>query len=238
MGEPGPTESLPPAVALIGRWRWPARLVSLWLSAAGLALVIFLGFHLLNLALALVDPAGFENTATALHGLIWLPLVEVGLAAAALTHLGLGLARVVVHRRAVGTVAPARVSRRLGQAEQLAALAARLAPWSGGLLLLFLPVHLAQLRWYRPPAGEELVTLRLALAAPWAVGLYVLAGLAVALHLFHGLESAHRSLGWLDSANGLRIRWTGRGLALVLGGGFALLALALRLGGTGPGGVG
>ena len=71
MGEPGPTESLPPAAALIGRWRWPARLVSLWLSAAGLALVIFLGFHLLNLALALVDPAGFENTATALHALIW-----------------------------------------------------------------------------------------------------------------------------------------------------------------------
>jgi succinate dehydrogenase / fumarate reductase cytochrome b subunit len=206
-------------------------------TSAGLALVIFLGFHLLNLALALVDPGGFENTATALHGLSWLPLVEVGLAAAALTHLGLGLARVVAHRLAVGPVAPARVSRRLGQAEQLAALAARLVPWSGGVLLLFLPVHLAQLRWNRPPAGGELATLRLALAAPWAVGLYVLGALAVALHLFHGLESAHRSLGWLDSANGMRIRWTGRGLALVLGGGFALLALALRAG-IGAGGVG
>ncbi|MFN9923307.1 MAG: succinate dehydrogenase [Cyanobacteriota bacterium] len=237
MGKPAPTESLSPAAAVIGRWRWSARLVSLWVTSAGLALVIFLGFHLLNLALALVDPGGFENTATALHGLSWLPLVEVGLAAAALTHLGLGLARVVAHRLAVGPVAPARVSRRLGQAEQLAALAARLVPWSGGVLLLFLPVHLAQLRWNRPPAGGELATLRLALAAPWAGGLYVLGALAVALHLFHGLESAHRSLGWLDSANGMRIRWTGRGLALVLGGGFALLALALRAG-IGAGGVG
>ena len=58
------------------------------------------------------------------------------------------------------------------------------------------------------------------------------AGVALALHLLHGVESAHRSLGWLDPANGGRIRRLGRGLALLLGGGFTLLPFALVIANT------
>ena len=61
------------------------------------------------------------------------------------------------------------------------------------------------------------------------LALYALAGLALALHLLHGHESAHRSLGLLQSDNRAAIRLAGRALALLLGSGFALLPLALVL---------
>ena len=43
----------------------------------------------------------------------------------------------------------------------------------------------------------------------------------------HGGEAAHRSLGLLDPANASRIRLVARLLAVLLGGGFALVSLLL-----------
>jgi succinate dehydrogenase / fumarate reductase cytochrome b subunit len=119
------------------------------------------------------------------------------------------------------------VSRRPGAIEALVSRSGRWLPWSGGLLLLFLAVHLAQLRWPRPPAGAELAVLQAALAHPLSLALYAAAGVAVGLHLLHGVESAHRSLGVLEPGNAGAIRGFGRGLALLLGAGFALVPLAL-----------
>ena len=99
----------------------------------------------------------------------------------------------------------------------------------GTLILLFLVVHLAQLRLNRPAAGAELEALLAALASPFSLGLYGLAGAAVGLHLLQGYESAHRSLGWLEPGNRERIRWAGRALALLLGAAFGVLPIALVL---------
>ena len=199
------------------------------IALSGLLLVLFLGAHLAGVALALVDPAAFEAYAATLHRQEWLPLAEGGLAAAALTHPLLSLHRSLANRRARGPVAGPMRSRRQGPAGGVAAMAAGAIPWTGTLLLGFLVVHLAQLRGQRPPAGQELEAVMTALSSPWSLALYVLAGGAVALHLFHGNESAHRSLGFLDATNGPRIRRLGRALALMLGGGFAIVPLALRL---------
>jgi succinate dehydrogenase / fumarate reductase cytochrome b subunit len=194
---------------------------------SGLALVLFLSAHLAGVSLALLDPAGFERLAAALHHQPWVPLAELLLVAALLLHPCLALWRSLRHRLARGVGAGSLRSRRGGGLEGAAALAGRWAPWSGGVLLLFLALHLAQLRLRPPPAGEELEAVLRALAPPAALALYVLAGLAVALHLLHGNESAHRSLGWIEPANRGRIRGAGRALALLLGAGFALLPLAL-----------
>jgi succinate dehydrogenase / fumarate reductase cytochrome b subunit len=160
------------------------------------------------------------------------------LASALLAHPLLALLKRIANagNRAGATGPP--VSRRGAGVAALAAWSARLLPISGGLLLLFLAVHLGQLRWVRPLQGQELATLLAVLASPWSLLLYVAAGLALALHLFHGHESAHRSLGLLDGANGGRIRTSGRGLALALGVGFALLPLLLVLLGPARAGAG
>lgn len=204
-------------------------LVRLLSAASGLALVLFLLVHLAGISLAPLAPARFETYAAALHQAAWLAPLELALAGLALTHLALAVRRALADARARGGLAGPIRSRRQEPAAELVSLAARLMPWSGALLLVFLVQHLGQLRWQRPPAGEELLRLQAVLQQPLSLLLTSLAGLAVGLHLLQGLESAHRSLGLLDPANGGRIRWLGRSLALLLAGGFALLPFVLRL---------
>jgi succinate dehydrogenase / fumarate reductase cytochrome b subunit len=197
------------------------------IAISGLLLVLFLVLHLGGASLALLDPASFEAWATRLHHQPWLPALELGLALALLLHPLCSLGRAVRHAAARGPIAAARVSRRSGPMEAVVARAGRWLPFSGALLLLFLVVHLLQLRWQRPPDGGELAAVQAVLERPFSLALYAAAGVALALHLLHGLESAHRSLGLLEPANAAAIRGAGRGLALLLGGGFTLLALGL-----------
>jgi succinate dehydrogenase / fumarate reductase cytochrome b subunit len=203
-----------------------------WTAATGLVLVLFLVAHLLGVGLALPAPAAFERYAAHLHGRLWLPPLELALASAAVVHAATALQRQRAHRLARG-VPPALLRSRRAAAEGIqghaAALAGRLLPWSGALILAFLGVHLVQLRWSRPATGEELATLLAVLQRPGWLALYAAAGLAVGLHLLHANEGAHRSLGLLDAANAGPIRRVGRAAALLLGAGFALLPLLLWL---------
>jgi succinate dehydrogenase / fumarate reductase cytochrome b subunit len=205
------------------------RMGSLVIAGTGLALVLFVLAHLGAVGLSLVDPAAFEDLAAALHRQLWLPVLEFSLTLAALAHPLEALRRQLALRRARGAPAVSLVSRRHGPAEALAAFAGRAMPWSGALLLLFLLVHLAQLRWHQPQQGRELAALMAVLHVPWWLALYSGAGVALGLHLLHGVESAHRSLGLLDSANRQRLRCSARALSLLVGGGFAALPVALVL---------
>jgi succinate dehydrogenase / fumarate reductase cytochrome b subunit len=200
-----------------------------WIAVSGLALIGFLIAHLAGVALALVDPDAFEHYAASLHQQAWLPWLEGILAAVALVHPFLALRSVIANLRARGQVMGPQRSRRQGAGEALAALAARLVPWSGLLLLAFLVLHLRQLRWQRPLAGGELAAVLAALASPWSLVLYVVAGASLGLHLLHGGESAVRRLGLLAPSTATPLRLAGRGLALLLGGGFTLIPLALVL---------
>lgn len=197
------------------------------IAASGLVLVLFVLVHLAGLGLALWDPSAFEGYAISLHQSAWLPVAEVGLLLLLLLHPAQALARALANRAARGPVAGQRRSRREGGLEPLAALAGRWMAWSGGLLALFVLVHLAQLRLRRPAAGEELAALQAVLSQPYWLALYAVAGVALALHLVHGQESAHRRLGLLTPRNAPFIRQAGRGLALVIGAGFTLLPFAL-----------
>lgn len=196
-------------------------------AASGLLLVLFLLLHLAGVALAPLAPPRFEAYAAALHRSAWLPVAELALLAVALVHLGLSLLRAVLNRRAAGAARPQLRSRRTGPLAPLAALAAGSQAAGGLLLLLFLALHLAQLRWPRPAAGAELAALAAVLASPWSLALYLAASLALALHLFHGGEAAHRSLGLLQPANASAIRAAARLLALLIGAGFIAVTLAL-----------
>lgn len=200
---------------------------SVGIAASGLVLVVFLLLHLAGLGLAWGDAPAFERYAAALHASPWLPPAELGLLSLLLAHPAQALARALANRTARGAAAGQPLSRRQGGGEPLVALAGRLMPWSGGLLLLFLVVHVGQLRLRRPAAGQELEALQAVLRQPHWLALYAAAGVAVALHLAHGQESAHRRLGLLDPGNAQAIRRGGRGLALLIGAGFAALPFAL-----------
>jgi len=96
-----------------------------------------------------------------------------------------------------------------------------LQPLGGLTLLLFIAVHLKQLRLPRPAPGLELLHLSASLQSPITLTLYGLACLALGLHVVQGGESAQRSLGVLNPENAGIIRRTARAVGLILGLGFA-----------------
>lgn len=194
-------------------------------AVSGLLLVLFLVVHLAGLIPALAAPLAFEHYADTLHHSAWLPVLELSLAIAALLHISLSLLKTVQNRQAGNQ---AQLNSRRNQ--PLAAFASRHRLIAGLITLSFLAVHLAQLRWPRPVAGQERELLLTVLHQPLNLGLYAAASLAVALHLLHGAEAAHRSLGWLTPLNSWLVRSGGRLLALLIGGGFLLTSLGLAFG--------
>ena len=186
------------------------------LAGSGLVLMAFLVAHLIGVGLAPVAPLQFERYASVLHASWWLPLVEGLLLVAAITHASLSLSKALNNWKAGNH---ARLNSRRN--DPLGSWSARLQPVGGITLLLFIGVHLQQLRLPRPAAGFELVELSASLHAPFTLALYALACLALSLHIVQGGESAQRSLGLLNPQNAEAIRRTARTTGLLLGLGFA-----------------
>ena len=195
-------------------------------ALSGLLLVLFLVVHLSGVLPALIAPTQFELYATALHHQSWLPVLEVSLTATAAAHLTFTVSKTLRNRFAGNTAAL-----RSRRGRPLEALASRSKVAAGVITLGFLTLHLQQLRWPRPADGMELEVLQRVLQQPISLVMYAAGSLAIGLHLLHGAEAAHRNLGLLTPANGPSLRWGGRLLASVIGGGFLLICLGLALGG-------
>lgn len=204
----------------------PSADIRIGTAVSGLLLVLFIVVHLLGLIPAVVAPDQFEVYATALHASPWLPLVEIALLLMALVHIGLSSSKVIANRQAGNS---AQLSSR--RQAPLAAFASRSTVAAGLLTLAFLAVHVGQLRWPRPPSGEEAAVLSALLHQPINAVLYGLAALTLGLHLLHGAEAAHRSMGWLTPSNSVAMRRGGRLLAGLISSGFLLISLCLALGG-------
>ena len=206
---------------------FPAAWVRSGAALTGLLLVLFVLVHLIGLVPALLAPAQFEAYATALHSSPWLPLVELGLLLLAVVHISLTLIKTIANRRAGNTA-----TLRSRRPSPLASLASRSTVLAGLVTLGFLVIHLRQLRWPRPATGDEAATLIQVLQHPWNAALYAAAAVALALHLLHGAEAAHRSLGWLTPANSSALRRGAGVIAALIGGGFLTISLVLALGGV------
>ena len=196
-------------------------------AISGLILVLFLLVHLAGLVPALVATEQFEHYASALHHSSWLALIELGLAATAVAHILLTLIKTIRNRQA-GNAAALRSRRN----QPLAAFASGNKVLAGVITLGFLALHLQQLRWPRPADGLELNQLSSVLQEPINLAIYALGSVAIGLHLLHGAEAAHRSLGWLTPANGQMLRLGGRLLAALISAGFLMISLGVALGGA------
>lgn len=194
---------------------------------SGLALVLFLVVHLAGVSLAGVAPETFETWATHLHQQAWMPMGELVLLTLTVMHVVSSITKRIINRSAGNTATL--VSRREGGWESIAVFAARNQSLAGLVLVVFLCVHLLQLRFPRPVAGTELEALEAILHEPLNLALYLAATFALALHTMHGTEAAHRSLGLLNPSNRYSIRSITRMLSMILGGGFAATAIALAL---------
>jgi succinate dehydrogenase / fumarate reductase cytochrome b subunit len=184
-------------------------------AGSGLGLWTWVVLHLLgNLT---VFTGGTDRYAAALHAhplLLW--TARVGVATAALVHLGATLALARRARRARPAIPPRPWA------------ASRTMRWGGVLLLLFVAAHVAHLTFGvgipRFAAALPYENVLAALRVPVVAALYLLAVAVLGLHLFHGLRSSLPSLGLPVRGTLLRL------VAVAVAAGFAAIPLAVVTG--------
>jgi succinate dehydrogenase / fumarate reductase, cytochrome b subunit len=118
--------------------------------------------------------------------------------------------------------------------------ASRTMRWTGIIVLLFIAWHLADLTfgWVNPAdgavdaAGDKDVYAMVVASferIPVAA-LYVVANLALGVHLFHGTWSLFQSMGWNNPRFNVWRRWLAIGLAAVVVAGNVSFPVAVQLG--------
>jgi succinate dehydrogenase / fumarate reductase, cytochrome b subunit len=208
-------------------------------AATGLLLVGYLVLHLAGNMLVLLGPAAFNGYA---HFLIKNPLIyplEIGLLAVFLLHVVKAFAVWRAGRRArpIGYHRPVRRFLGLGWAggPSRRSYASLTMMASGVVTLLFVVAHLRHLK-FGPEyliAGDvrDLYRLQLELFASLpVVAFYVLCMAVVGAHLWHGFASAINSLGADHPRYAGVVLRAGRGLSLVVAGGFMVIPLLLYAG--------
>lgn len=201
-------------------WRYSV-MRKLSMAVSGLVLVAFLFGHWAGNTVLLEGEVAFNDY------LLWLqhhPLLHyavwIVIAIALLAHLAVGPHHWLYSRRA----RPVRYRRKQYQASTWAS---RTMMISGTLLLLFLVVHIAQVRGWLTFADSDSLyqNLRAGFTYWPVVALYLLGQLALALHLYHGLWSQFQTLG----IHHPRYNHWRRPFAAAIGIGIALLFSALVL---------
>jgi succinate dehydrogenase / fumarate reductase, cytochrome b subunit len=215
-----------------------SRLRALWQSSVGkkavmavtgLVLAAYLISHVLANLLVFGGPDRINRYAALLHGTggaLW--GARLVLLAAAILHI-LAAVQLTLRSRAARPQPYAG-----GREPQASTLAGRTIRWGGTLILIFLVYHI--LHFTTGAAHPDFVELNpyhnviTGFRNPWVAGFYLIAMMAVGLHLYHGLWAGARSLGVSEpSPRPLRRR-----VALLLAGfiwlGFTVIVVAGYLG--------
>ncbi|MGL5816143.1 MAG: succinate dehydrogenase cytochrome b subunit [Phycicoccus sp.] len=209
------------------------------MAATGLVFVGYVLLHMYGNLKALSGEEAFNGYAEHLRtlgepilpygGLLWIVRVVL-------------LASLVGHAYAAFALwSRASTARRTKYAAGRAALRTAWMRWGGLYLLLFVVWHLLHFTIVKispnPDAqgvDVEQNPYRLLVASfqvPWMTLIYVLALVALALHLSHGVFSAQQTLGWTQSpAAYRRAKVLGQLTAAVVGVGFLIPPLAIQTG--------
>lgn len=160
-------------------------------------------------------------------GLLW--VIRVGLIVAVVVHVATAFA--LWHR-----AAQARQVRYSVRRSVSSSLSSRTMRWGGVTLLLFIVWHLlnftiGKINVTGGPTNDPYNLVVDSFSAWWLTLLYLVAMLALALHLHHGVWSASQTLG-LTGTPRARVRAKALGVitAVVIAGGFSLVPIAVLLG--------
>lgn len=171
------------------------------MSVTGACLILFVTFHVLMNAVALISPDGY-NAVCAFLGANWYALVaSIGLAALFIIHIIYALWLTLQNRKARGN-ARYNVTSRPKQVE-----------WSsknmlvlGIVVLAFLVVHLIQF-WskmqlaeimgcHEPDPANGMYFITKAFECPCTTVIYIIGFIALWFHMTHGFWSMFQSAGW------------------------------------------
>jgi succinate dehydrogenase / fumarate reductase cytochrome b subunit len=114
--------------------------------------------------------------------------------------------------------------------------ASRTMRWTGVIVLLFLAWHLADLTWGLEAANPDYIrgdiynNIVQSFSRPLVAIFYILANLALGVHLLHGAWSLFQSLGWNHPRFNAWRRWFAYGFTIVVVGGNITFPLAVMTG--------
>jgi len=164
-------------------------------------------------------------------GFLW--IARVVLLLALFVHVG---AAVALARRA----GKARSTKYVVKKNRSSSISSRTMRWGGAALLLFIVWHLLNFSFGRinvsngktgDEAGDPYTLLVQSFDVWWLTVIYLLAMVALALHLHHGTFSATQTLGFTNTAKARRnAQAAGMVLAIVVAGGFSLVPIGVLAG--------
>lgn len=205
----------------------------LLIGITGLLLFAYLILHLAGNALIFAGPEVFNAYS---HTLISNPLIvpiEIGLLLVFLVHV-YKTVRIVIANRAARPVAYQK-KRNAGHTSRKS-VASTTMIGSGLIVLLFVIVHVKQFKfgsYYQTVANGDVRDLYRTeievFAQPLWVLFYVIGTLIVGLHLRHGIASGFQSLGADHPLYTRRLTLWGIALAVLIGGGLAVIPIWVYL---------
>jgi succinate dehydrogenase / fumarate reductase cytochrome b subunit len=207
------------------------------MAVTGLLGIGFVIAHLAGNLQAFIGPAKFNAYSALLHGplneLVW--LMRIGLIVAVVLHVLMAYQLTMISRAARPIAYRAREP-------QVATLASRTMKWGGVLLLVFIVFHLLHFTTETvDPAGWRGMTdtqgrrdvygnLVSSFRIWWVSAFYIVAMIALGLHLFHGAWSSLRTLGYAKPSGHPLKRRIALGLAIAIWLGFTVVPVGVILG--------
>ena len=147
------------------------------------------------------------------HG-VFLWILRVVLIAAVLLHIHAAYSLTVLNR----TARP--VKYQSARDYQVASFASRTMRWTGIIVLLFIIWHLADLTWgWTNPdfvKGAVYYNIDQSLSRLPVAALYIVANIALGIHLFHGTWSLFQSMGWNNPRFNVWRRYLATGVATIV----------------------
>jgi len=201
----------------------------LLIGITGVLLFLYLLIHIAGNLIVFLGPAAFNKYAFTLESNPVLPLIELVLLSWFVVHIYKTIRMFLNNQSARPT---AYVKKKSAGHTTRKSLASSTMIVSGLWLLVFLLIHVKAFHdgWgneYEWPAGgrdlyrQEMETFQ----NPLMVGFYIISMIIVGSHLWHGISSSFQSLGIDKPAWTRFIRPAGKVLAVLIAGGFIVIAL-------------
>jgi succinate dehydrogenase / fumarate reductase cytochrome b subunit len=202
------------------------------IALTGLAMVGFLIMHLAGNLLVLVGPDTFNHYSEVLVSNPLLVPAELGLLVILLAHVYKTVTMYLANRaaRPVGYQ-----EKRWAGHTSRKSVASTTMIYTGVVIFVFLGLHLRTFKYgahYLVPDTGARDLYRLVIevfSQPLYVAFYVVCMVLVGLHVRHGFSSAFQSLGTEHPDHASRLVLAGKVLAIVIGGGFALIPVLVFL---------
>ena len=201
------------------------------MAVTGIIGIAFLVLHMAGNLQAFAGAAKLNGYAAMLHG----PLAELVLVQRVVLVVALVLHVLMAWQLTVRSRA-ARPVPYVQRETQIATLASRTMRWGGILLLLFIVIHILHFTTndFAPAGsfapGDIYSNVAASFRIPWLTVFYLVAMVALGLHLYHGAWSSGRTLGVTPATRWPMRRRLAVAIAVIVAGGFALVPLAAALG--------